>query len=176
MVTVKIDHSIQKITSLLLYVDGGCEPKNPGGVATSGWVLYEPSDPNCPLVEEGAVVQDGGPKATNNFGEYQALCRALHWLDKQKWRGNLVVKADSKLLIEQVCNRWKVKAEHLKPLRQEIWMCMDRLKLFIISSSDPLPPEGWSACELMWVGRDYNQYANDLCRNAYQEYKNSRSN
>src|SRR4051812_41121090 len=93
---------IKDHASLLLHVDGGCEPKNPGGVATAGWALYNPKEPATPIVEEGRVVQDGGKLATNNTGEYSALWFALKWLHEQGWEGELTVKADSKLLVEQV--------------------------------------------------------------------------
>lgn len=165
------DGQIKTYPKLLLHVDGGCEPKNPGGVATSGWVLFDPKDTTKPLAEQGAVVQDGGPKATNNYGEYKALMLALDWLIKQGWRGELTVRADSKLLIEQVCGRWQVKAEHLKPLRAKIWDQLEQLDLHRITDSDPLPPEGKSGCHLAHVYREHNEYANDLCRAAYQEYR-----
>lgn len=154
---------------LLLHVDGGCEPKNPGGIATSGWVLYE-QDGGKPLVEQGAVVAEGGPLATNNYGEYRSLILALDFLLSAKWRGSLMVKADSKLLVEQVCGRWKVKAEHLKPLRAEIWKQLEELDLHVVTESDPLPSNGKKLCEIQWVARDFNQYANDLCRRAYSDY------
>lgn len=162
---------VNDFPSLLLHVDGGCEPKNPGGVATSGWVLYDKENPKQPLFEQGAVVQDGGPKATNNYGEYYALYLALNWLAKNEWKGELTIKADSKLLIEQVSDNWKVKAEHLKPLRTQIWELMARMNLHRVNESDPLPPEGSFACYLEWVRREFNEYANDLCREAYQEYR-----
>lgn len=65
--------------SLLLHVDGGCQPKNPGGVVTAGWVIYD-KETNETLVEESKVIRDGGPEATNNFGEYSSLGLALTYL------------------------------------------------------------------------------------------------
>lgn len=161
---------INEYKKLLLHVDGGCEPKNPGGVTTSGWAIFSYEKLNEPIVEHSAVVQDGGPLATNNYGEYVALCLAMKWLCENKWQGELVVKADSKLLIEQVSGRWKINALHLKPLRKKIWDYLSQLNLTIINESNPFPEDGCYPCHLIWVKRDMNQYANDLCRRAYQEY------
>jgi ribonuclease HI len=162
---------IHEFKSLLLNVDGGCEPKNPGGVATAGWVFFNPKKSTTPLEEQSAVVRDGGPLATNNFGEYKALILALNFLAKNNWRGELTVKADSKLLIEQVAGRWKVKAEHLKPLRSKIWQLMDDLQLERVDEHNPIASEGRYPCHLIWIKRELNGYANDLCRKAYQDYR-----
>jgi ribonuclease HI len=177
MLLDKTNGSINRYKSLLLFVDGGCEPRNPGGAATSGWVLYDSKDTNSSLAEQGEVVIDGGPLATNNYGEYNALILALDWLVKQKWQGDLTIKADSKLLIEQVSGRWKVKAEHLKPLREKICNFLLALNLHRIDENNPeLPPCGKTPCHLMWIPRDSNQYANDLCRSAYVQYKSTSTN
>lgn len=169
----QIVQNLEIYSKLILYVDGGCEPKNPGGVATSGWVIYE-KDESKPLVEHGAVVQDGGVYATNNFGEYYALCLALKWLSDNNWRGELCIRADSKLLVEQVSGRWKVNAEHLKVLRQKIWDYLDCLNLCIVDQVNPFVLEQHYPCYLTWIKRDKNQYANDLCRLAYKEFKDGK--
>lgn len=156
---------------LLLHVDGGCEPKNPGGVATAGWVFYDTKKPKEPLAEEGTVVRDGGELSTNNYGEYCALALALKFLIEQKWAGTLTVKADSKLLVHQVKGEWKCNKEHLSEVRDTIWARMGKLNLHIVTTDEPLPPEGKTACNLLWVRRNLNEHANDLCRAAYQEYK-----
>jgi len=168
--------SITSFPQLLLFVDGGCEPKNPGGVATSGWVIFDSKNLTKPLVEHAAVVRDGGSLATNNYGEYKSLCLALKWLSENKWRGELTVKADSKLLVEQVSGRWKVNAPHLKSLRQKIWDYLTEIKLSIVDATNPLPADDFNPCHLIWVQRNLNEHANNLCRQAYQEYKNGKTN
>jgi len=123
----KTDGKIKDHKTLLLCVDGGCEPKNPGGIASYGWVIFDKS--RQVLAEDCAVVQDGGKLATNNYAEYCALGFALKWLRDQEWRGTLNVQGDSKLLINQVTELWQCKAPHLKPLRQRIWEHLDALQL-----------------------------------------------
>lgn len=169
-----IDHTNGKIkdfSTITLFFDGGCEPKNPGGVSTAGWVAY---NKKIKLAEQGKVVMNGGPLATNNFGEYSALCLALEWLIEQKWQGELIIKGDSKLLVEQVSGRWKCKAEHLGVIRDKIWEQFRTLNLQIITKDDPLLMEGKQLVSLTWIPRELNNYANDLCRKAYQQYKGNK--
>jgi ribonuclease HI len=173
---------IKEHDCLTLCVDGGCEPMNPGGVATSGWVIY--GELNQTLVEECRVVQDGGPLATNNYAEYCSLGFALRWLKDQNWRGQLTIQADSQLLINQVLGKWKCKAEHLRPLRQRIWDYMDDLCLTKIDEENSgmlFGPDGEinpanRPCIMVWVPREQNERANELCRIAYQEHIKSKRN
>lgn len=169
-----IDHcsgNIKNHTSLVLHVDGGCEPCNPGGTATSGWVIYSSAKSKKPLAEAGEIAQDGGPLATNNYGEYSALCFALKWLVSQKWEGDLIVKADSKLLVEQVRGTWKCKASHLAVLRSVIWKYFDMLNLQIVTEDNPLPDPDRKSVTLHWIPREQNSYADALCHAAYEEHK-----
>jgi ribonuclease HI len=55
---------------------------------------------------------------TNNVAEYQALIAGL---EKAKELGarRVSVRADSKLVIEQVAGRWRVKQAHLQPLHRQ---------------------------------------------------------
>lgn len=169
---------IKKFEALLLHVDGGCEPVNPGGVCTAGWVIYDHNTMEV-LVSECRVVQDGGPLATNNYGEYCSLGFALRWLKEQEWRGELTVKADSQLLIKQVLGEWKCKAEHLRPLRKRIWDYLEEMCLTRVSEENAgmlYGPDGDMnplnrPCILIWVPRGQNEYANNLCRTAYEEYR-----
>jgi ribonuclease HI len=157
--------------SLLLCVDGGCEPKNPGGVATYGWVIYDANDNDNILVTSYAVVQDGGSLATNNYAEYCSLGFSLKWLRDQGWSGNLTVQGDSQLLIYQVAERWKCKAQHLVPLRARIWEHIEAMGL--VRCTDEDSPE-YNFCILRWVPREQNAYADELSNTAYREHLQNR--
>lgn len=140
-----------------LYFDGGCQPKNPGGVATSGWFM---TNTKGELVAEGAkVVADGGPKATNNYAEYCALGLGIRHLIDEKWSGkSLTIRGDSRLIVQQVEGTWRCKAEHLKPLLERITQYLEQLVI----------ENGWS---IHWVGREHNNHAHTLAENVYREYK-----
>jgi ribonuclease HI len=161
---------IKSRAELLLRVDGGCEPKNPGGVATMGWSLCDAKSPKTPIVEGAGAVADGGPLATNNYGEYCSLYFSLKWLRDQEWRGILSVMADSKLLVEQVSGRWKCNAPHLAKMRKAVWALLEELGLQIVTEDNPVPEEGKYSCHLGWVRRELNERANELCHVGYEEY------
>jgi ribonuclease HI len=126
---------ISERTSLIGNFDGGCEPKNPGGVCTSAWVLYD-GESQEKLAFEGKIVRDGGKLATNNFAEYCALGLMLKFLVDQNWRGSLHIYSDSKLVVNQVTENWKMKAESLKPLRKKIWEHLKTLELEVSSPDE----------------------------------------
>lgn len=163
---------LNEFPKLLIHVDGGCQPKNPGGVATSAFVIYDGENPKTMLVEEGRVVADGGPNATNNYGEYGALLYALLYLVMEDWKGDLVVKADSKLLVEQISGRWRVKDEKLKGVRDRIVELMVKMDFHRVTPEDPLPAEGKGTFEIVHVKREFNAYADEVSDRAYQKYLN----
>jgi len=169
------DGKIQDYKTITLHVDGGCEPKNPGGVACSGWIMFDEHDKT--LAKDAKVVADGGPKATNNYAEYCALGFALRWLADQNWSGVLHVKGDSKLVISQVTEQWKCNKEHLKQLRARCWELLEQMGL------ERYPHDEWTAlvkCEVLttdkpaatfqWVPREQNECADSLAGEAYEVY------
>lgn len=97
---------------LSLYTDGGARG-NPGPAAW-GFVIYQ----------DNKKVADGSGylgSTTNNVAEYTACVEGLEYI-LQNFGHNQQVQcfADSKLMIEQVCGRYKVKAPHLKPFIEKI--------------------------------------------------------
>ena len=95
----------------LLTTDGGIVADQPGkmaGEAAIGVVLKAP-------LEE--ISEPIGPAKDHHVAEYRALIRGL---EAARSRGieHLRVCLDSALLVNQVNGRWKVKAEHLRPLHK----------------------------------------------------------
>lgn len=73
-----------------------------------------------------------GDRVTNNEAEYLALIRALEALIKGiRLAGNepqmfaLEVRGDSKLVMEQVAGRWKVKEPRLQPFHKRARQLLD---------------------------------------------------
>jgi ribonuclease H / adenosylcobalamin/alpha-ribazole phosphatase len=79
------------------------------GEAAIGVVLKAP-------LEE--ISEPIGPAKDHHVAEYRALIRGL---EAARSRGieHLRVCLDSALLVNQVNGRWKIKAEHLKPLHKQ---------------------------------------------------------
>ena len=94
--------------TVIIHTDGGSR-NNPGDaglgvhIARSGTVLAE--------------ISEYLGKQTNNYAEYMAVIRALEWcLDHRLTDRPISLYMDSKLVVEQVSGRWKVKEPTLRPL------------------------------------------------------------
>ena len=102
-----------QLAEVLIFCDGGSRG-NPGPSAI-GAVVYDPAtDPPRCLAEVSECIGI----TTNNVAEYKALIAGLE-AAAQFGARRVLVRADSKLVIEQVKGTWKVKQPHLQPLRAE---------------------------------------------------------
>ena len=94
----------------IVYVDGGSRG-NPGDAAF-GVVVRD---------REGATLAEFGDyigKATNNQAEYRGLLAALEWA-RRRGVQDLLVRADSELVVRQMTGRYRVKSTALQPLFHE---------------------------------------------------------
>src|SRR6185312_2491004 len=98
------------LDEVVVYFDGGARG-NPGPAAIGAVVLDASSVPPARL----AAVSERIGETTNNVAEYRALIAGLEAASATPSRA-VKVRGDSKLVIEQVAGRWKVKQEHLRPL------------------------------------------------------------
>jgi ribonuclease HI/probable phosphoglycerate mutase len=96
---------------LILYCDGASRG-NPGP-SSYGWTLVDDS---------GKCVREAGkrlPEGTNNVAEYEAMVAGLTAACELGIK-QVVVRADSELVIRQVTGRYKVKSPGLLPLYQKV--------------------------------------------------------
>jgi ribonuclease HI len=106
------DGSGPKTRYHLLTTDGGIVADQPGkmaGEAAIGVVLKAP-------LEE--ISEPIGSVKDHHVAEYRALIRGLE-AARSRGIGHLRVCLDSALLVNQLNGRWKVKAEHLRPLHEQ---------------------------------------------------------
>ena len=140
-----------------LYFDGAAEP-NPG-LASWGWCVVSESGK---VLAEGSGVVEQRP-TTNNVAEYYALGWGLRHLaeDRQTRRSllwveagqKLLIRGDSKLVIEQLTGGWACNKDYLQRLRKR---CLDLLQ--------ELGCE-WSA---EWIPREQNARADALSVAAWE--------
>ena len=134
--------------TVTVYVDGLAMPKNPG-TGTYGYIIYE----GPRKLAEGSGL--AGYDVTSNYSEYTALEQALSRLKSMRVEGDALIKSDSKLLVGQMSEGWKVKGgmyvEKLKAVK-------DLLKEF-------------GSVRFEWIPREQNQEADLLTRVAYQKYQ-----
>jgi ribonuclease HI len=138
-----------------IYFDGACEPFNPGGTASYGWIIKEN---NKILAQEGVII-GRGEGMTNNVGEYHGLIKALEALARLGIeKGKIEIFGDSSLVCNMVGKIWgwnkkKTKwvphkdAPHLRPL-------LDRV-LNLLSDYD---------FKIKWVPREQNFEADNLSK------------
>lgn len=99
---------------LIIYTDGASRG-NPGP-ASYGFTIADEN--NRLLYEEGKYIGT----TTNNVAEYTAVLEALKYVKKAYGQRNLTLElyADSKLVVEQLAGRFKIKSPHLKLIIEEI--------------------------------------------------------
>ena len=127
--------------SVVVEADGGSRG-NPGNAAY-GAVLKD--------ADTGEVIAERGERigvATNNVAEYRGLIAGLElWAEHAPGAG-LEVRLDSKLVVEQMSGRWKIKHPDMKPLA--------------LQASRLAPP----GTRYVWVPRAHNAHADRLANEA----------
>ncbi|MEV2267361.1 bifunctional RNase H/acid phosphatase [Nonomuraea africana] len=131
-------------TAYLVEADGGSRG-NPGP-AGYGAVVMDARDRQV-LAEAAEAIG----VATNNVAEYRGLIAGLSSvLDLGGEGATVEVRMDSKLVIEQMAGRWKIKNEGLRPLAIEAQALVRRLRV-----------TGWT-----WIPRERNKHADRLANEA----------
>lgn len=99
---------------LIIYTDGASRG-NPG-CASYGFTIADES--GRILYEEGKYIGI----TTNNVAEYTAVLEALKYIKHAYGKENLTLElyADSKLVVEQLSGRFKIKSPHLKEIIEKI--------------------------------------------------------
>jgi ribonuclease H / adenosylcobalamin/alpha-ribazole phosphatase len=127
--------------NVVIEVDGGSRG-NPGPAAY-GAVLKD-ADTGEVIAEDGSTIG----VASNNVAEYSGLIAGLKLAVEFAPDADIEVRMDSKLVVEQMSGRWKVKHASMKPLSEE---------------ANRLAPFGTT---YTWVPRDQNQHADRLANEA----------
>ncbi|TXK39467.1 bifunctional RNase H/acid phosphatase [Nonomuraea sp. C10] len=132
------------MTAYIVEADGGSRG-NPGP-AGYGAVLRDAADGRA-LAESAEAIG----VATNNVAEYRGLIAGLRLaLDVGGEGARVAVRMDSKLVVEQMAGRWKVKHEGLRPLALEAGKLARRLRV----------------TEWTWIPRARNEHADRLANEA----------
>ncbi len=129
----------------------GAARGNPGP-ASAGAVLLSlaRADARDPRAVPDASISDYLGIQTNNVAEYTAVVRAVA-LALELGARRVELLLDSKLIVEQVAGRWRVKDAKLRPLWAETLRMLRTL------------PDGWTAAH---VPRAQNSLADAMCNEA----------
>ena len=139
--------------ALTIHFDGLCLPKNPGGVATYGFVAKRGT---ATIHEEGGLAAAPySPDATNNVAEYTGVLKALEWALSNGLSVETVhVRGDSELVIKQLKGEYKVKSPSIVAL-------FKRVRELITQ---------FPSISFQWVPREKNREADALTNRAYAEF------
>lgn len=133
---------------ITIYFDGLCRPKNPGGVATYGYVIYQDGK----KVKSGCGVVGSGAGMTNNVAEYSALKHAMEWVIRNGMKDEIVIKGDSQLVVHQMNGTWQIKSATSKKFVPEIRRLLEGRKTSFV-----------------WIPREQNAEADLLSNIAYSQ-------
>jgi len=129
------------VRSVIIEADGGSRG-NPGPSAYGA--LLKNAETGEVLAEEGTTIGE----ATNNVAEYAGLIAGLKLAEEFAPEADIEVRMDSKLVVEQMSGRWKVKHPSMRPLAVE---------------ASRLAPFGTI---YTWVPREQNKHADRLANEA----------
>ncbi len=124
------------------------EPINPGGHAAWGALVK---------IDGHVIYSDGGycgqgPKMSNNVAEYSAFLSILAFVGDRA--GSLVIRMDSKLVVEQINGRWRIHGGLYVPFYMEAlarWKTQQAIR-------------GKQCCSLLWIPREQNSECDRLSK------------
>ena len=140
-------------TSVDIYFDGLCEPRNPEGIPVYAFLIYD-SDTRKLLAQEAGLA--GEPRrrdSTHNLAEYKAAINGVKWVKEHHLEVQIVLYGDAKLVIHQLDGSYKVRSERMIPLHAELTSLLEGLR--------------WKA---VWVKREENEGADKLANEFYNDY------
>ena len=143
-----------------LFFDGACEPFNPGGTASYGWILKKDGKE----LKSGHGVIGSGEGMTNNVAEYSGLIYGLEEFLKLNLQEKLLIKGDSNMVINMISGKWgwnkkkskwqpHEKLPHLKELLNQALSLVKKIEY-----------------EVEWIPREENKEADALSKHMTQDY------
>jgi ribonuclease HI len=141
---------------LAIYVDGGSR-SNPGpsGLGIAGYHVDNHGNREC-IFEKGIFHEN----CSNNLAEYLALIEGLNYALDSDYN-NIEFYSDSKLIVEQVSGRWKVKCPDLKELSERAIARLNVLR------------KAGTQVTITWIPREKNVHADSLANLAMDRKTNA---
>jgi ribonuclease HI len=135
-----------------VYIDGLCQPINPGGISCYAFIVKEGE--KTIYSDYGIAGEPFSEDSTNNVAEYTALVMALQWLLANNLGSRrLKIMSDSQLIVNQLTGDYKVKAKRMLPLYKQVLLLMSKFQ----------------DTQIKWVPREKNREADRLTNKAYNK-------
>ena len=131
------------------YFDGSCGPRNPGGTAAYGAVIFRQKERIWKCSEVYHPPPGKERETSNNLAEYLGLIAILEqFIHIEAQHELIMVYGDSNLVIQQMLGRWKIKEGIYEPFAQ-------RAKILTSEFSNI----GWQ-----WIPRGQNTIADGISK------------
>jgi ribonuclease HI len=132
-----------------IWIDGSCEPINPGGTACGAYIIRCQGSKAIKCF----FIVGKGKGMTSNVAEYNALIHALKKLYKLALQRDFIkIKSDSELLVKQINRLYAVKAPLLIPLYQSAKELLKGIRY-----------------QIEWIPREKNKETDRLTHIAYEK-------
>jgi ribonuclease HI len=136
------------------WVDGACEPKNPGGHIGWGVIIRCGKD-----TESVSGSLPASPANSNNVAEYLAVCEVFKQVEDEP--GSLIIYSDSRMIVNQLEGREKI----VKGLYLPYYYLARKLMVERRIKYGPLG----HVVTLKWIPREQNQKADWLSKRKLRE-------
>jgi ribonuclease HI len=134
-----------------VWIDGLCQPKNPGGVGT--WGVFVSVGVTRETFQLSGVVGEG-VGMSNNVAEYEALIQALDFVHRYRHMDDIIIYSDSTLLVGQMNGEYKA--------NQGFY-----LEKFLRAKNIV---HDFPHIKFVWIPREQNDDADRLTNEAYARY------
>ena len=133
------------------WIDGACEPVNPGGTASYGLVVKRKHET---VLRQSRTV-GSGENMSCNVAEYCGLIALLEWCKANAISEAVDVYSDSELLVKQMRHIWRAKKGLYYPYYQQAVEILKEL--------------GPKQFRFMWIPREDNTEADELSKQAIKD-------
>lgn len=137
-----------------IFFDGACEPVNPGGTASWGFLIRDSGQ----LIAEGSGIVGSGEGMTNNIGEYSGLLASLRKANELGIKEKLHIYGDSNLIVSMVAKKWGWNKKKTR------WIPHDDTPHLKILLDEALKLLEGREYEIKWIPREENQDADRLSK------------
>lgn len=140
-----------------VYFDGACEPVNPGGTASYGWLIKKDGK----TIASGHEVIGVGEGMTNNLAEYRGLIEGLKACKKLNKIGKIIISGDSVMVCNMVSRKWGWKKKKWKPHSKfpHLKKLLDEAHMLLVDVEH----------EVKWIPREENFEADELSKKHLQK-------
>jgi len=135
-----------------IYFDGACEPINPGGTASYGWLIKK----DRKIIAKDAKILGAGKGMTNNIAEYAGLIAAIKTIPNLKIKDKIRICGDSDLVCNMISKKWGWKKKKWSPHKR-----FPHLKVLLDEALNLLENYDY---EVKWLSREQNQEADALSK------------